>query len=145
MMGLTPEQRHTRVQKQIEIANRRKLVAVNLLAGATYADIAGALNVSKATVSDDVKAILTEWRANYADTADRYLNLQYRRLDMLLNAVWDLALKGNHSAIDRVLAIMDRQNALMGFDKRPVQNNTTVVPIQIVEVQRHPYPALVEG
>lgn len=31
------------------------------------------------------------------------------------------------------------------FDQRPVQNNTTVVPIQIVEVQRHPYPMLVEG
>jgi hypothetical protein len=55
------------------------------------------------------------------------------------------ALKRSYSAIDRVLAIIDRQNALMELDKRPVQNNTTVVPIQIVEVQRNPYLTLVES
>lgn len=140
-MGFNGTQRHQGAIKKIEMANRRKLVAANLLGGATYAEIAAALNVSKSTIAADVKSILADWREAYADTANRYLHIQYRRLDILLNAIWDSAIKGDKAAIDRVLSVMDRQNTLMGLDKRPVEyNQTHVTPIQIVEINRNVYP-----
>jgi hypothetical protein len=136
MMGLTPGQAHSIAGQRIAIEQRRKVVAANLLAGATYAEIANALKVSKGTVASDYKAIIKEWRDHYADKADKFLAMQLRRLDMLLNSLWEDAQKGNMQKLDRALAIMDRQNALLGLNKGVVlsNNTTTVVPIQIVEV-----------
>jgi hypothetical protein len=140
-MGRTPAQRHTDLRNRLTIEDRRRTVAANLLAGATYTEIARALSVSRATVASDCKAILATWRSHYAETADSYLHLQIRRLDILLNAIWDRARDGDLSALDRALNILDRQSALLGLDKTPIQS-TTILPIQIVEVQRTPYAAL---
>jgi hypothetical protein len=136
MMGLTPGQSHSIAGQRIAIEQRRKVVAANLLAGATYAEIANALKVSKGTIASDYKAILKEWREHYADKAEQWLSLQLRRLDMLLNSLWEDAQKGNMQKLDRALAIMDRQNALLGLSKGVIlsNNTTTVMPIQIVEV-----------
>jgi hypothetical protein len=134
-MGYTPGQRHTNAQNKVQIEQRRKLVAANLLGGLTYAEIGRALNVSKATIASDYKAILAEWRQHYAAKADDYLGLQLRRLDTLLNALWDDAKGGNLQKLDRVLAIMDRQSALLGLSKGiTLSTNNVTVPIQIVEV-----------
>lgn len=119
----------------LSIEQRRKVVAANLLGGATYAEIGRALNVSKGTVASDYKAILKEWREHYAAKADEYLALQLRRLDTLLNALWDEAKAGNVQKMDRVLAIMDRQSSLLGLSKGvTLTTNHVSVPIQIVEV-----------
>lgn len=84
--------------------------------------------MSRATVSGDVKAILDEWRGQYRETAGEYLNLQMKRLDVLLNGVWDDARGGREGAIDRALNIIDRQNKLMRVsDVNPV----TPQPVQI--------------
>lgn len=134
-MGLTPGQKHQMTGQVMSIEQRRKIVAANLLAGFTYAEIGRALNVSKGTVASDYKAILKEWREHYAKKADQFLGLQLRRLDVLLNALWDEAKAGNPQKIDRVLAIMDRQSALLGLSKGITLSTTNVtVPIQIVEV-----------
>jgi hypothetical protein len=123
----------------MEIAQRRRAVSANLLAGATYTEIGRALNVSKATITSDKKAILEEWRAQYTQAADQLVALQLRRLDMLLNAIWEKALKGdNDKAIGRALDILDRQNAILGVNKTPLSETNVVVPIQIVEVNRLP-------
>lgn len=106
--------KHDNAIKKAEIAQRRKVVAANLLAGATYAEIAGALGVSKATVASDYKALLAEWRALYAEKADEYVQLVMRRYDVLLNAIWNDAKSGNDlPRLDRALAIIDRQAALV--------------------------------
>jgi hypothetical protein len=90
--------------------------------------------VSRATVSGDVKAILDEWRGQYRETAGEYLNLQMKRLDVLLNGVWDDARGGREGAIDRALNIIDRQNKLMRVgdgqpvSSQPVQINIVGVP-----------------
>jgi hypothetical protein len=118
---------HQKTVKQVEIQRRRDIVAVNLVAGATYSEIAATLNVSKATIAGDYKAILRAWKEHYADKLDKYLYLQLRRYDVMLNAVWERARNGDSSAIDRALAIMDRQNALMQIKKPGVDLQTGLI------------------
>lgn len=91
--------------------------------------------MSKATVSGDVKAIVEEWRQHYTDSMTTYVHLQMKRLDVLLNAVWEEARGGRDNALDRALHIIDRQNVLMKVDKgqpvatsQPVQINIVGVP-----------------
>jgi hypothetical protein len=143
-MGLTPGQRHLQTGQTLSIAERRKLVAANLLGGATYAQIADALNVSKATIASDYKAILKEWQDHYKKQFNQYVHVQLRRYDMLLNAVWDDARSDNilrrerNEALDRALAIMDRMNKLMGLAWIEDEVKTESRVIQIVEVHRAP-------
>lgn len=139
-MGHTPEQKHALTVKRIEIENRRRIVAANLLAGATYREIAESLNVSPSTVASDVKAIIRQWQDHYADTANKFLHIQYRRLDVLLNAIWDTASKGSLPQIDRVLSIIDRQNTLMGLTRLPTVELSQPINIQLVEVHRDDSP-----
>src|SRR5215207_4462594 len=119
-MGQTRGQRHQTSQSELEITQRRKTVSANLLAGLTYAEIGRALNVSKATITSDKKAILTEWRQHYAQDAAELAALQLRRLDVLLNAIWEKARQGDERAIDKALAIMDRQSEILGVTKVPL-------------------------
>lgn len=121
--------------KSLEISNRRRIVAHNLLAGATYAEIARVTNVSKATVASDVRAILEEWRSHYTAIADRYAYKQLRRYDHLLNTLWSRALDGDLPAIDRVVSIMDKQNNLLGISK-PDTLSTPMPSIQIIEINK---------
>lgn len=142
-MGYTGGQKHTLAVKRMAMAQRRATVAANLLAGATYREIADVLNVSPATVASDVKAIVQQWQEHYADTANQYLHIQYRRLDVLLNGIWDAARGGSLNHMDRVLSIIDRQSNLMGLTKLPAVELNQPVNIQIVEVQRNPDESLV--
>ena len=121
--------KHAKSAKKVQIEQRRKIVAANLLAGATVREIAVALNVAASTVSKDTAAILDEWKTVYADAADRYVDLQMRRLDVLLNAVWDDARGGKILAVDRALAIVDRQNALMRVGRGGVARGVVLFEI----------------
>jgi len=116
-MGHTPSQRHAGTQQKAHIAQRRNVVAANLLAGATYSEIANVLNVSRGTIASDVKALITAWKEHYVDQASRYVNVQMRRYDVMLNALWSRAREGDLNSIDRVITIMDRQNRLMQIEK----------------------------
>ena len=137
-MGKTRTKRHTDSESEVKITQRRRTVGANLLAGLTYAEISRALDISKATITSDKKAILAEWRAQYAQSVDQLVALQLRRLDVLLNAVWEKARNGEEKAIDRALAIIDRQNEILGVTKTPLTETNVIVPIQIVEVNRLP-------
>ena len=137
-MGKTRTKRHTDSESEVKITQRRRTVSANLLAGLTYAEISRALDISKATITSDKKAILAEWRAQYAQAADELVALQLRRLDVLLNAVWEKARNGEEKAIDRALQIIDRQNEILGVTKTPLTETNVIVPIQIVEVNRLP-------
>lgn len=135
LMDNGPKKRHHAVTKSVRLAERRRLVAANLLAGATYAEIANALGVSKNTVHNDYKAILKEWREQYSEDLDAWVKLQLRRIDVMINAVWDKARAGDYNAIDRVLKMMNQQARLLGVEngmqidvnvQAAVQNNITI-------------------
>ena len=115
-MGQGPDEKHRLTQKRLERERRRKVVAANILAGLTYREIAEALNVSLGTVAGDFRAILKAWQKHYEGDMDRWVKVQLRRLDVMLNALWSKAKDGDETAIDRVLKIMERQARLLGLD-----------------------------
>jgi len=108
-----PEKMSVKIQRE----NRRLLVAANLLAGATYREIAAAAHVSIGTVSNDVTIILGRWEREQVQDTGKYVKLELRRLDVALNAIWDKVRDGHLGAIDRMIAIMNKRAKLMGLDK----------------------------
>ncbi len=115
-MGDGPKTAQHKTRRKLSVAERRKLVAANMLAGASYRDIAAALGVSKSTVANDFKAIIKEWREQYTDDIDSWAKIQLRRLDVLINAIWDRARNGDYQAIDRVMKLMHQQSKLLGIE-----------------------------
>jgi AcrR family transcriptional regulator len=111
---VNPRRKHRDNQTEVEVERRRLLVIANLLAGATYREIAAALNIAPATVTRDRKAILNEWKEHYGDDYGRLVAQQSRRYDMLLNSLWAKAVDGDLAAIDRVLKILDRIDRILG-------------------------------
>lgn len=107
--------RHQKITTRARVAERRTIVAANVLAGASYRDIAAALNVGKSTVAKDFKAVLEEWREKYTQAAGEWADIQLRRLDVLFNAIWEAARRGDLAAIDRALKIIERQNQILGI------------------------------
>lgn len=95
-------------------AARRAARALELrLAGATYRDIAEALDIAVSTAHADVAHALADIpRAE----ADALRALECRRLDALQAACWGPALDGDLAAVDRVLRIIDRRARLLGLD-----------------------------
>lgn len=122
--GKTGQQKAEANRKRLEIENRRKVVAANILAGATYRDIARSLGVSPATIAGDVKAVQAEWREHYVKDTNDWASVQLRRLDVMISAIWEKARNGDKDAIDRVLKIMERQAKLLGLDQ-PQRIETT--------------------
>ena len=106
----------SRKTRQAEIEIRRKKVAANLTAGLNYRDIAGALDVSLATVASDVKMILKNWQADQVSSVDQWVQLESHRLDRAINAIWEKVTSGDLNAIDRALKIMERRARLLGLD-----------------------------
>ncbi len=103
--------------KAVERAQRRQRVAVNLLAGMSYREVADALKVSPATICRDADSILEEWRTARLDTADKWVSLQVKRLDRAINAIWGSVLGGDPAAIDRLQKLIDQQGRLLGYDE----------------------------
>lgn len=128
---------HREVANQTAIEERRVKVAVAILNGLTYREIAAQLNVSTGTVTADRRAILTEWRKHYTDKADQYVAIQLRRLDVLLNAIWQQAVGNDDTApslphVDRIIRIIERQERLLGIGAgSPAQNPAAQVNVNI--------------
>jgi len=101
--------------KRAEIEERRKQVAANLLGGLNYREMAEALGVSIGTIASDVKIIMGRWEREQVESINEWVALEDRRLDRLLNALWNDALAMNFSAIDRVLSIQNQRAKLKGL------------------------------
>lgn len=95
---------------------RRKRVAANLLGGLTYRQMAEALEVSLGTIASDVRIIIGRWRADQVETTDDWAQIQIRRLDTMLNAMWDKALAGDEKAVRAVVEIIEKQNKILGTE-----------------------------
>src|SRR4051812_7744793 len=122
----SPKVAHGRKVREVEIANRRRTVVANLLAGATYREIASVLSISISTIHEDIQVMLDELTSHYLSDVDRWRVIQLRRYDMLLNAVWEGArgtstIEPNKEKMNLILSIMDRQNRLLGLDEFKAQ------------------------
>lgn len=110
----------TTIRTKSEAANRearRKQVAANLLAGLTYRQMAEALGVSLGTITKDVRLIIDHWRKEQVEDVDGWMQVQLRRLDTMLKAIWNDVLNGDLKAADTALRIIERQSKLLGLDR----------------------------
>ena len=111
----------SRKNKEAEREQRRKTVAVNLLSGLTYRQMAEPMGVSLGTISNDVKIILGRWRREHAADAER---LMEARFDRALNAIWNKVMDGDIPAINAMLKIED-QRAKLGGMYAPVKSEVS--------------------
>ena len=117
-----PRLRGVTKEQELELEKRRAIVASNLLAGLNYRDMAVALGVSLGTVANDVKIILERWREEQVRTLGDITEIELRRLDTMLNAVWGDAKAGKLGHIDRVIRIDERRARILGSDAPTEQN-----------------------
>lgn len=100
--------------KQI-IEARRAKVAVFLLGGVTYNEMAGRLNVSLRTIKGDIRALKDQWKAEQQDAKDQY-TIDMKRLEELIRAVWTSASRGHLNSVETILKIIDRRAKMYGYD-----------------------------
>lgn len=103
-------------QKKLQIADRRKRVAANILAGLTYSEIAAHLGVSVGTIQEDANNIRQTWQREQLMAADEYISQELRRLDTAQTAIWQKVLDGDLGAVDRFIKISQRRMKLLGLD-----------------------------
>ena len=65
----------------------------------------------------DVMRWIKQARDDMREDAEDILQLQLQRLDDLMFALWDNAIRGDLKSIDRVLKIMERRAKITGIDK----------------------------
>ena len=112
--------------EELALEKRRAIVASNLLAGLNYRDMAVALNVSLGTIAHDVGIILARWREEQVRTIGDITEIELRRLDTMLNAVWADAKSGKLGHIDRVIRIDERRARILGTDA-PTEANVNLL------------------
>jgi hypothetical protein len=112
------------VNKKAELAERRELVAANLLAGVKYRQMAKKFDVSLGTIANDVKQILKAWHTETNRDTEEWATLEAARLDSMLQSIWKEVMDGNTQYMDRALRIMERRARLLGLDK-PIQTDIT--------------------
>jgi hypothetical protein len=99
----------SRKNREAEREMRRKKVAANLLAGMNYREMAAALGVSIGTIANDVKIILGRWQREQVETVDEWVQIEEKRIDRAINAIWNDILDGNLGAIDRLIRLQDQR------------------------------------
>jgi len=97
-------------------AERENIVFEMRKSGATFEKIGAALGVSAQRVHQIFERKLLEVRSKTGQTAEQLRALEMQRLDDLQSFLWDKAKKGNATAIDRILKIMERRARLEGLD-----------------------------
>lgn len=97
-------------------AERENIVFEMRKGGATFEKIGAALGVSTQRAHQLFERKLLEVRTQTSQNAEQLRALEMQRLDDLQSFLWDKAKKGNATAIDRVLKIMERRAKLEGLD-----------------------------
>ena len=123
--------------KKLEITERRARVAQEILLNKSTAEIGRILNVSKATISRDAKAIINEWKELYDTEAIREWRIsELARLSMIEEAIQEKVKKGDLYAIREQINLMKYRADLLGL-KMPVKVEHTGAdggPIKYQEV-----------
>ena len=99
--------------KALELQHRKKEALQLRLEGKTYTEIAEHMGKSVSTVHGYVTGSLAEVTK---EDAQQLRDVEAARLDALQHAIWDKAIDGDLSAIDRVIKIIDRRARLLGLD-----------------------------
>jgi DNA-binding CsgD family transcriptional regulator len=96
---------------------RREHVARLVLDGNTYRDIADTLDVSLATIADDVQALREAYRERYAEDFATHASIELAKLDRAEQVLWPQIDDGKLAAIETFVKISRRRAQLLGLDR----------------------------
>lgn len=96
-------------QRELEVEKRRGIVAANVLAGLNYRDMAKQLEVSLGTIANDVKIVAKRYREEQISEYADIVQLELRRIDTALNAIWDDVKLGSKDAIRIMIALQNQR------------------------------------
>jgi uncharacterized protein YerC len=99
------------------IERRREHVARLVLDGNTYRTIAEQLDVSLATIADDVHALRGAYRERYAEDFAAHASIELAKLDRAEQVLWPQIDDGKLAAIETFVKISRRRAQLLGLDK----------------------------
>lgn len=121
---------------QDEIAQRRRQVATLRLAHFTQEEIAERLNVSRTTITADLKAIRDEWAERRSAAYQEWVAEEIAKLDALERAWLPRALSQipDEKAVTKVLSIMDRRARMLGLDQ-PERFQVQVVTVDMIDAE----------
>jgi predicted transcriptional regulator len=120
-------------QSEIEREARRARVAALLLAGVRdQTRIAEQLGVSQPTISRDIKAIEARWAQEAVQDIAAAKGQDLERIERLIQALWQDAIRGKWLATDRVLNLMQHRAKLLGLEA-PKNVNITLEVQRLVE------------
>lgn len=106
-------------QRRLLVEERRQKVAMGILSGMTFRELAQTLTVSLGTIAADYKAIHTRWTQEYAQTIDEYKQIELHRLDQAIRAIWVHALQGpladRLAAVDRIDKLINTRAKILGL------------------------------
>jgi hypothetical protein len=124
-------------KKQLEIEQRRKTVAENILSGLNYRDIGGALDVSIGTISSDFSVIIGRLQRDQTSVAEQIVALEIRRLDRALNAIFAKVVEGDAGAIELMLKIMNQRAKYLGLyaPERRELSGLDGGPIEVADIE----------
>lgn len=106
-----------------QVAERRRQACELRLAGVGYAQIARQLGYASASGAH--AAVQQGMKAAFEEPHGEVRRLELERLDALLVGLWPKARRGDASAVDRVLRVMDRRARYLGLDAAEEQPATT--------------------
>jgi hypothetical protein len=97
------------LERQVKALELRRM-------GKGYIEIAAALGIGKSQAHRLVQAGLQDAKAQIDAEASELKAEEISRLDAMLAGLWPAARKGEVTAIDRVLKIMERRSKMLGLD-----------------------------
>lgn len=103
------------------------------MAGMSYYYIARELGVAKSTAYSDVSKALKEIQERYTEDAIKIRIIEVNRIDRMVLAIWQKAIKGDLNAIDRVNRLIERKSRLLGLDapiKQEIENKVIEINIK---------------
>jgi hypothetical protein len=94
---------------------RRRKVAILLIAGVATNNIAETVGVNRKTVLLDSKAVRAEWARARIEAYDRYAAEQLVILAEVQRANWEATMRGDTKASTTVLRVCDQRARLLGL------------------------------
>lgn len=133
-----PPGRAPSAQQALISAEKRVRALEMKIAGKTHSQIAEALGVTRGTVSNILTQAHKVWQEEHKQLVDQHQRLTFNRLERLLGAHWEQAIKGNPQSTQTVLSVIDRQMRLLGIDKSPTLqvNQTNLIGVAPEELVR---------
>ncbi len=103
-------------REQLRLADRRSQVLQMTIAGKTTDAIAGEFELSRQTISNDLRKALESQEASMLTGAAEVRRIQHLRLTQALDAIWIKIKEGNLDAIATMVRLLDREAKLLGLD-----------------------------